>query len=147
MKVPKAITDILLLKPAVSTRNLTSLLLVLAFFGVYVAAGGKIEAVPKPPRGTGFGTIDRGADSKAVVEPNKEKASTTRDLAAEAPRGGRTRDSVRQVESEQDSSRNLERYEREDVTEEQSDEEFSVDEETEGDELSDIERRLNLLSR
>lgn len=41
------IKDFLLFKPAISTRNLTSLALVALFFGVYVASGGKIEVVPK----------------------------------------------------------------------------------------------------
>jgi hypothetical protein len=42
----KKIAEFLLLKPAFSTRNLTSILLVALFFGVYVASGGKVKSFP-----------------------------------------------------------------------------------------------------
>lgn len=53
----KKVLGFLVMKPAWSTRNITSLALVALFFGVYVAAGGKITAVPKVKQGTGFGTL------------------------------------------------------------------------------------------
>lgn len=59
----KKVFSFLVLKPAWSTRNLTSLALVALFFGVYVAAGGKITAVPKVKQGSGFGTINDNSGS------------------------------------------------------------------------------------
>ena len=55
-KVKKAL-GFLMLKPAVSSRNLTSIGLVAAFFGVYLAAGGRIAALPNVQSGDGFGAV------------------------------------------------------------------------------------------
>lgn len=55
----KRILGFLLLKPAISSRNLTSLGLVAIFFGVYVAAGGKIQGLPVIEDGSGFGAIEK----------------------------------------------------------------------------------------
>jgi hypothetical protein len=58
----KRILSFLLLKPAISSRNLTSLGLVGIFFGVYVAAGGKIEGLPAVQEGaSGFGAVHSSA--------------------------------------------------------------------------------------
>ena len=56
----KRILGFLMLRPAISSRNLTSLVLVGLFFGVYVAAGGKVEGIPAVQTdGGGFGTVDK----------------------------------------------------------------------------------------
>ncbi len=68
----KRILGFLLLKPAISSRNLTSLGLVGIFFGVYVAAGGKLEGLPAvQTEGGGFGAVHNGAP--AVVEHNEQQ--------------------------------------------------------------------------
>ncbi len=53
----KRVANFLLLRPAFSSRNLTSLALVALFFGVYVAAGGKVSSIPKLQTGNSFGGI------------------------------------------------------------------------------------------
>ena len=58
----------LLMRPAFSSRNLTSLALVAFFIGVYVAAGGKVTTIPPDMKpGAGFGS---------VVQPNKGQANS-----------------------------------------------------------------------
>jgi hypothetical protein len=61
----KKVLEFILLKPAFSSRNLTSLLLVAIFFAVYVLAGGKVE-VPDVKQGSNFGSVSR---SRAVSAP------------------------------------------------------------------------------
>ena len=68
----KRILSFLLLKPAISSRNLTSLGLVGIFFGVYVAAGGKIEGLPAVQEGaSGFGALQSGS-APALVQDEVE---------------------------------------------------------------------------
>lgn len=54
----RKLRDLLLLKPAISVRNLTSLGLVFLFFGVYVASGGKVTTTPSVKPGGGFGGLE-----------------------------------------------------------------------------------------
>ena len=64
----KKVLSFLLLKPAFTSRNLTSIALVALFFGVYVAAGGKVSALPKVKQGVGFGaaSVERAQEPVAV---------------------------------------------------------------------------------
>ena len=65
----KRILGFLMLRPAISSRNLTSLVLVGLFFGVYVAAGGKVEGIPAVQSNTGgFGTVDKTAP---IADPSQ----------------------------------------------------------------------------
>ena len=86
----KKTLDFVLLKPAVSSRNLTSIALVAAFFGVYIAAGGKIAALPNVQRAGGFGTVDvSGKDLKTPdkkVQPAKRNTVSKEIEAAPAPK-------------------------------------------------------------
>lgn len=52
----KRVLGFLLMKPAMSSRNLTSLGLVAMFFAVYVLAGGTVSPVPKVAVNQSFGT-------------------------------------------------------------------------------------------
>jgi len=52
------VKDILLLKPAMTSRNLVTVVLVALMFGVYIASGGKVTTVPQVRPGSGFGTVD-----------------------------------------------------------------------------------------
>lgn len=54
----KKVVSFLLLRPAFTGRNVTSLGLVAVFFAVYVAAGGKVTTVPKMNAGASFGSVD-----------------------------------------------------------------------------------------
>lgn len=61
-----------MLRPAISSRNLTSLMLVGLFFGVYVAAGGKVEGIPAVQSNSGgFGTVEK--DAPAPLEQVQPK--------------------------------------------------------------------------
>ena len=133
----RRIRDFLLLKPAVSSRNLTSLLLVAIFFGVYVAAGGKVSTIPEVAPGEGFGTVTsnqvsdtEGYEEEAVEieEPVRKKVTRTKKRTAKKSRVSRKR-VVEPVE------------EIDDVEEEEA---FEEAEEISDDDLSSIEKRLKL---
>lgn len=53
----KRVLNFLLLRPAMTTRNLTSLGLVAFFFAVFYLSGGRIAAVPRITPGATFGGI------------------------------------------------------------------------------------------
>lgn len=53
----KRILNFLLLRPAMTTRNLTSLGLVAFFFAVFYLSGGRIAAIPRVSPGATFGGI------------------------------------------------------------------------------------------
>lgn len=53
----KKIVEFLILRPAFTIRNFTSIGLVLVFFGIYVLAGGKVTLIPKDPTGENFGSV------------------------------------------------------------------------------------------
>jgi len=77
----KRVLEFVLLKPAFSSRNLTSLLLVAIFFGVYVLAGGKVE-VPDVKQGANFGTVTKnGSRSGPTEESARFKPSPEREVA------------------------------------------------------------------
>ncbi len=78
----KNVGNFLLLKPAFSGRNLTSLALVAVFFGVYVAAGGKVSSIPQVEATGGFGGIELPAASgtKGSVPDDKKAGSITSSL-------------------------------------------------------------------
>lgn len=117
MAIPKTVQDILLLKSAMSKRNLTSLLLVAAFMGIFVAAGGTLglRDLRKVAPGDGFGTVKKTGSSEAI-----EKSSLSVGEPVQSP------PAVSPVEPEAI-----------DFPEEEVD---FADE----DDLSDIEKRLNL---
>ena len=62
----KKVIGFLLCRSAFSQRNITSILLVLVFFGVYVLSGGKISMVP--PALKGMGGLDSGASIDAALK-------------------------------------------------------------------------------
>lgn len=69
----KKVLGFLFLKGAMTSRNLTSLGLVALFFGVYVASGGKIAALPNLEASGNFGGIKnpvavQDTDSPDVVD-------------------------------------------------------------------------------
>lgn len=100
----KKILNFLLFRSALSSRNLSSLALVALFFGVYVAAGGKIAPIPvkpdKPNSFSGTATGDK-EDPRARLEDLSE---VTGDVAPDAKPTGNvfgkrpitTRDSAKQ---------------------------------------------------
>jgi hypothetical protein len=79
----KKILEFVLLKPAFSSRNLTSLLLVAIFFAVYVLAGGKVE-IPDVRQGSNFGGVSqtrpvRAEPARVPVEQQTLQPSATSD--------------------------------------------------------------------
>lgn len=76
----KKILAVVFFKGAFSNRNLSSLLLVAVFFGIYIAAGGKIAPMPNLERGDGFGEIKKDLplnvkidqDLKSEIEEEKK---------------------------------------------------------------------------
>ena len=74
MEKAKQVLNFLLLKPAMSSRNLTSIALVALFFGVYVAAGGKISSIPQIDQGSGFGTV-KSSTSNIPTSPIVERSA------------------------------------------------------------------------
>jgi len=62
------VKDVLLLKPAMTSRNMVTVLLVALMFGVYVASGGKVTTVPQVRPGEGFGTVDRDPAEQALSQ-------------------------------------------------------------------------------
>ncbi len=128
----RRLRDFLLLKPAVSSRNLTSLLLVAIFFGVYVAAGGKVSTIPEVAPGEGFGTVtsDRAAEVEAYEEeevevkrPVRKKVTKTKKRTAKKSKVSRKR-VIEPVEEIDDAVEEVE--------------------ENSEDDLSSIEKRLKL---
>ena len=63
----KKVLGFLVLKDAVSSKNLTSIALVALFFGVYIASGGRIAPLPKVERGPGFGDVRTGDKHSPTV--------------------------------------------------------------------------------
>ncbi len=75
----KKVVEFLLLRPAITKRNLTSLGLVAVFLCVYVAAGGKVTIEPpKIKPGAGFGTVDTGKNAPVVTGDIQADPSSTR---------------------------------------------------------------------
>jgi len=74
------VKDVLLLKPAVTSRNLVTVLLVALMFGVYIASGGKVTTVPQVRPGSGFGTVD----DERVERVKKREAAPVEEVAVEA---------------------------------------------------------------
>jgi len=68
----RKVLHFLTLRPAFSTRNLTSLLLVGVFFGVYYLAGGRVTSVPRVESGATFGSVSTTKES-AVEEIEVEE--------------------------------------------------------------------------
>ncbi len=68
----KKIADFVLLKPVFTGRNLTSLILVAIFFGVYIASGGRVRSIPKVSPGETFGAAElstsKRSNSKSISE-------------------------------------------------------------------------------
>lgn len=68
---------LLLVRPAISSRNLTSLALVVLFFGVYIASGGKIDYVPDVEPGSSFGSV-KGYPSQRTPQKKPPPAAVQR---------------------------------------------------------------------
>ncbi|MBL7663137.1 hypothetical protein JNK13_10345 [bacterium] len=119
----KKVVDIVLMKPAFSMRNLTSLLLVAFFFGVYAMAGGKVTSIPRVKTGGEFGTVrstpNLDSGTQAVVTDNKKPADRALVIETSAPGSAATT----QPTSTQDPA--------------------GIRKPEPGDALSDIEARLN----
>jgi hypothetical protein len=71
----KKVLSFLLLAPAFNSKNLTSILLVVIFFLLYCAAGGKVSWVPDVQRGGGFGSIDVGNVTGDVTAAGRASAA------------------------------------------------------------------------
>ena len=67
----KKLLEFLILKPAFSSRNLSSLGLVLLFFIIYWLAGGKVT-IPDVKQGSNFGSVTR-AERNRQVEQQVER--------------------------------------------------------------------------
>ena len=70
MNVKKTI-QFLFLKPAFTSRNVTSILLVGVFFGVYIVSGGSVRSIPKVTPGDGFGIVQ----AKETISETKKTNS------------------------------------------------------------------------
>ena len=70
------------LKGAVNSRNLTSIGLVALFFGIYVASGGKVAALPNIQSGGGFGTT-QGTSVNIQQEAKTQEQQSQKLFAAE----------------------------------------------------------------
>ena len=134
----EALKQIFFLKSAVSSRNLTSLLLVGLFFGVYVAAGGKISSVPNIKPGQGFGTIKGERQEEVRIEDSAadeaEEEATEAEFVEKKVNSKRTeRASLKRKvkEAKKQAPKQLE--------------ELDAFEAGDDDDLSSIEKRLKLL--
>jgi len=74
----KKIIDFLILRPAFSSKNVSSLGLVALFFAIYVFAGGKVAWVPKVGQGDSFGTVgtERAGTETAVANGESQADDT-----------------------------------------------------------------------
>ena len=72
----KKLLEFLILKPAFSSRNLSSLGLVLLFFIIYWLAGGKVT-IPDVKQGSNFGSVTR-AERNRQVEQQVERQGERR---------------------------------------------------------------------
>lgn len=81
----KKVLDFLILKPAFTSRNLTSLGLVGIFFLVYILAGGRIT-VPDVKQGANFGSVSQepGVASMPPSSPMVNSAAVVERAAPEA---------------------------------------------------------------
>ena len=81
MKTRKVV-EFLLLKPAFTSRNISSVLLVGVFFAIYVMAGGKVTWVPKVnARGGAFGSV--GQEGRALPGSPADSTRVSGPTAAE----------------------------------------------------------------
>lgn len=88
MNAKKLVSYVLCLS-AFKIRNITSILLVVFFFGVYVMAGGKITTPPKVGSPDGFGGLAP-ADSKVIGDVQEAKdESVGRNAAVERDESSR----------------------------------------------------------
>lgn len=69
----KKIINFLILRPAFTSRNMSSLGLVALFFALYILAGGKVTWIPDIKAGQGFGTVNR---SSVTSQPSMDEAPT-----------------------------------------------------------------------
>lgn len=144
----KRVFGFLLMRPAWSSRNLTSLALVALFFGVYVAAGGKVSSVPKVKQGSSFGTMSTDEDKiTGDVESVTREEESAADVAA---RRSEQRRGVLSLGTEEDLSLKPRRIEERPLH--KSEESARAAEAPSAanqpaDDLSDIEARLNIRSK
>ena len=69
----KKVIGFLLMRPAFTQRNLTSIILVAAFFGVYVMMGGKVTTeLPKRSQNGGFGQIPGFKPKPKAKQPGQQ---------------------------------------------------------------------------
>lgn len=86
----KKVLSFLLCTPAFTRRNITSLMLVGAFFFIYILAGGKIDTqLPNPRNASTFGGVDLGT---GLLNNNKTDASQI--LGEETPSERRKRETA-----------------------------------------------------
>jgi len=74
----KKFFEVLFFRSAFTTKNIGSILIVLALFGVYILAGGKVVLVPKIEQGSSFGSLKPG-----MTKDNPLKAQPV--VPADAP--------------------------------------------------------------
>ena len=77
MLTTKKVLGVFVPLKAISSRNLTSMGLVLFFFFVYWASGGKVTAVPKIDRGSGFGSANASAPIRLRGDLEVKPSSNT----------------------------------------------------------------------
>lgn len=73
----KHIKNLLLLKPALNTRNLVTLVLVGSLFAIYAISGGKITTPPKVSPGGSFGEVRDVNGKELRMKRNIENATST----------------------------------------------------------------------
>ncbi len=141
----KKILNILLMRSAFSTRNLTSLALVALFMCVYVAAGGKITTVPPNIKaGASFGDLDslapivaeKGSSVPSMLKkylPNSQ--DSTRDPAS-ASRANSLRSEGLKFQAEKDIAQKNDKHTQEKAVPARRNYDDS---------LANIEERLNML--
>ncbi len=127
----KKVAGFLLLRPVFTSRNLTSIALVLFFMGIYVLCGGRISAIPKPDlEHSSFGGISN-EDPQSAEELPHTASENGRALFEGAP-------------SAKPSSEKVERALTPPTTPSKQLKEEQFEEDTTGD-LSEIKKRLQQL--
>ncbi len=81
----KKVIGFLLMRPALTQRNVTSILLVAVFFGVYVLMGGKVTTdLPKMQKNGGFGGLKGAMKPPQKIASDDTTADATDDESEEA---------------------------------------------------------------
>ena len=138
----KRIMNFLILRPAITTRNLTSLALVGLFFLIYLASGGTISTLPNVSTGEGFGSINTYEDSSPLLLGDVEKKNPTTiervGTSVESAGDSARKRLLEKLQDEKSSSYSNNRQIRSD-----SDTASSENYKQESNDFADIEARLN----